>query len=462
MDSGNTLIVEPHSFTQLGVRFSPSSIGKGNHAAKITFTCPQLQDWCVLFSGRGLIPDSEEPLSISSLIGSNASITIPFKNPTELQIVVDISLTDKDPNGVSNCHQITTDKQVFSIPLRHTEGIQIGEGVSLDVPVVFLPYTMELQHAWLCITMKPCSTPGSSTCNVRSEQESSTICWIYPLRGIPMDLPVENSPLGVLRCEAGCQLERKLDVLLTGYVPGNQVRKSQEVSQVMVEDFLCTVRSDSETERSDVEDCLSVSAESARRDPETGIVALSLNVIYSPLRPCRSRCSAVLAVQCVSGRIWEFSISLISTEPQVDDVIITEATELGKTSAVGFHLTSTTRRPERFTAAFLPGSSSEFSVTPASGVLPPVGSPGAPFSLCFTPSTHGNHRARLTIHTEDVQWTYEVRGETPPDPPPICSTLTRGSSPVPINPTNQQLRSFVAQNLRLPALANSSPLKVRR
>ena len=43
-----------------------------------------------------------------------------------------------------------------------------------------------------------------------------------------MDLPVENSPLGVLRCEAGCQLERKLDVLLTGYVPGNRVRKSQE------------------------------------------------------------------------------------------------------------------------------------------------------------------------------------------------------------------------------------------
>ncbi|KAL3045754.1 hypothetical protein OYC64_013917 [Pagothenia borchgrevinki] len=460
MDSGNTLIVEPHSFTQLGVRFSPSSIGKGNHAAKITFTCPQLQDWCVLFSGCGLIPDSEEPLSISSLIGSNASFTIPFRNPTELQVVVDISLTDKDPNGASNCHQITTDKQVFSIPLRHTEGIQIGEGVSLDVPVVFLPNTMELQQAWLCITMKPCSTTGSSTCNVRSEQESSTICWIYPLRGIPMDLPVENSPLGVLRCEAGCQLERKLDVLLTGYVPGNRVRKSQEVSQVMVEDFLCTVRSDIETERSDVEDCLSVSAEAARRDPETGIITLSLNVVYSPLRPCR--CSAVLAVQCVSGRIWEFSISLISTEPQVDDVIITEATELGKTSAVGFHLTSTTRRPERFTAAFLPGSSSEFSVTPASGVLPPVGSLGAPFSLCFTPSTHSNHRARLTIQTEDVQWTYEVRGETPPDPPPICSTPTRGSFPVPINPTNQQLRSFVAQNLRLPALANSSPLKVRR
>lgn len=51
----------------------------------------------------------------------------------------------------------------------------------------------------------------------------------------------------------------------------------------------------------------------------------------------------VLAVQCVSGRIWEFPMTLIATEPQVDDVILIEATELGKTSAVGFRLTSTTR-----------------------------------------------------------------------------------------------------------------------
>lgn len=58
---------------------------------------------------------------------------------------------------------------------------------------------------------------------------------------------------------------------------------------------------------------------------------------------CVSRCEAVLAVQCVSGKIWEFPITLVATELQVDDVIITETTELGKTSALGFRLTSTTR-----------------------------------------------------------------------------------------------------------------------
>lgn len=51
----------------------------------------------------------------------------------------------------------------------------------------------------------------------------------------------------------------------------------------------------------------------------------------------------VLAVQHLSVRTWEFPIDLIATEPQVDDVIVIEAAELGKTSAVGFRLTSTTR-----------------------------------------------------------------------------------------------------------------------
>ncbi|XP_054479804.1 cilia- and flagella-associated protein 47-like [Anoplopoma fimbria] len=116
-------MVEPHSSTQLGVRFSPSSIGEGNHAAKITFTCPQWQNWCVLLSGRGLIPESEEPLSISSPIGSDASITVPFTNTTELPAVLSITLADEDPSGAPNFHQVTTEKEVFSIPLSHTEGV---------------------------------------------------------------------------------------------------------------------------------------------------------------------------------------------------------------------------------------------------------------------------------------------------------------------------------------------------
>nr|XP_046237666.1 cilia- and flagella-associated protein 47-like [Scatophagus argus] len=462
MGSGSILTVEPHSSTQLGVRFSPSSIGEGKHTAKITFTCPELQEWCVLLSGRGLYPESKEPLSISSPIDSSASITIPFTNPTELPVELKITLTDEDLSGAPNCHQVTADKEVFSVPLRHTEGIQLSEGASFDVPVVFAPHSVELQQAWLCIIMKPLGSPSDNSTismgSLKSEQDLST-CWIYPLRGIPVEVPVEDSQLGMVRCEVGCQLERTMDIVLTGCFLGNQDWTGQEASQVSVEGFLCEVRSHSETEHSEVESCLSASVETARRDPETGIVTLTLNVVYTPLRPCRS--SAVLAVQCVSGSMWEFPITLIATEPQVDDVILTKATELGKTSAVGFRLTSTTRRPEPFTAVFLPGSSSEFTVTPSSGTLPPIGSTGALISVSFTPTTCSKHRARLTIQAADMRWTYEVKGQTIHDSPPLCTTSTSGISSA-TRPANEQQRNFVAQNLRLPALANSSPLRVRR
>lgn len=59
------------------------------------------------------------------------------------------------------------------------------------------------------------------------------------------------------------------------------------VSRMMAEDFLVTVRSDDKTERSEAEDCLSATAEAARRDPETGIVTLTLHLVYAPLRTCR-------------------------------------------------------------------------------------------------------------------------------------------------------------------------------
>lgn len=56
------------------------------------------------------------------------------------------------------------------------------------------------------------------------------------------------------------------------------------------------------------------------------------------------------------------------------------------------------RRSVQFSAAFLPGSSRDFRVTPSSGFLPPVGSAGKLITVAFTPtSANSKHRARLTI-----------------------------------------------------------------
>lgn len=67
----------------------------------------------------------------------------------------------------------------------------------------------------------------------------------------------------------------------------------------------------------------------------------------------------------------------------------------------------------------------------------------------------------LLLQAADMQWTYEVKGKTPHDLQPLCTTSTNGSCSLP-RPANERQQNFVALNLRLPTLANSSPIKVRR
>ena len=56
-----------------------------------------------------------------------------------------------------------------------------------------------------------------------------------------------------------------------------------------------------------------------------------------------------------------------------------------------------------------------------------------------------------------MQWTYEVRGITPLFTPPSARSFIRSTSA--LKPTSSQRKNFVARNLRVLALANSSPLK---
>lgn len=47
----------------------------------------------MVLTGCGLNPERMEPVSISSPMGSSTYITIPFTNPTEVPVMVDVTLT---------------------------------------------------------------------------------------------------------------------------------------------------------------------------------------------------------------------------------------------------------------------------------------------------------------------------------------------------------------------------------
>jgi hypothetical protein len=67
-----------------------------------------------------------------------------------------------------------------------------------------------------------------------------------------------------------------------------------------------------------------------------------------------------------------------------------------------------------FQAYFTSDSAAEFVVYPKTGLLEPYGKEGTNFIVSFTPIEYGKAKiGRLVIQTEEMQWTYEIRGSHP-------------------------------------------------
>ena len=67
-----------------------------------------------------------------------------------------------------------------------------------------------------------------------------------------------------------------------------------------------------------------------------------------------------------------------------------------------------------FTAHFTADSAAEFVVHPKQGLLEPYGKEGTNFIVSFTPTEYGKAKiGKLVIQTEEMQWTYEIRGSHP-------------------------------------------------
>ena len=67
-----------------------------------------------------------------------------------------------------------------------------------------------------------------------------------------------------------------------------------------------------------------------------------------------------------------------------------------------------------FNSFFTPDSAAEFVVYPKTGLLEPYGKEGTNFVVSFTPTEYGKAKVgKLVIQTEEMQWTYEIRGSHP-------------------------------------------------
>ncbi len=116
-----------------------------------------------------------------------------------------------------------------------------------------------------------------------------------------------------------------------------------------------------------------------------------------------------------SGGRWRYDLTFEAGEPAPDDVIYLEA-PIHKTAQVQFKLCNAfDDDAAAYTAYFSTNSASVFSVNPMQGVLSRAGTAGALFTVAYTPAEYGKPvRGTLIILTEEMQWSYEVRGGHPP------------------------------------------------
>ncbi|XP_072708577.1 cilia- and flagella-associated protein 47 [Ciconia boyciana] len=492
-DPKHPLIVAPHSTTEVPVQFCPSALGRGNHKASITFKCSQLKEWIFYLSGTGLPPQLMEPTSISACIGQHSSVIISFKNPTPENVVVDVVLTDQEQ---SSCHlnasilsKSTNKESVFHLLLKQPRGTRLAPKEKLDIPVLFMPDTMKMYEAVVVIHVmreNGENWPYEDSAELNKDLKSSVtvaenggiqgILWIYPVHGIPEALQQKLVP-AVVCCRARQRVERRVEVLLTGVVPGanampaarnsaivNTKKPANIQEEVQVTDgfsatveFLYELQYQSNEIKSQLGALVGMHLIERERDTESGIVTLIFNIVFAPNKPMRSE--ATLVVQCTTGGVWKFPMLFIATEPEVDDVINIEGIGLKKESIVVFKLTSQTRTPEPFTAHFLAGSDPEFLVLPQAGELLPAGTVGTHITVGFKPRMYGKkHTATLVIQTQSMQWTYEINGLPPQTVPPTRPAKVVSTSSYIKSATVRQ-RNFLRENLKLTTTGVSSPIK---
>ncbi|XP_068773049.1 cilia- and flagella-associated protein 47 isoform X2 [Struthio camelus] len=491
-DPKQPLVVAPHSTTEVPVKFCPSALGRGNHKASITFKCSQLKEWIFYLSGNGLLPQLMEATSISACIDRHSSVIISFKNPTPENVLVDVELTDQEQSSHQLSESVLPEpvckKSAFHLLLKQTRGIPLAPKGKLGIPVLFMPVTMKMCEAVVVIHAtreNGENWPDEDSAELNKDLKSVTVAenggirgirWIYPVHGIP-EAPQQKLVPAVVRCRARHRVEKRVEVLLAGVVPGATAMPAARSSSVVdtnkpgnIQDevqvtdgfsttveFLYELKYQSDKIKSQLDSLVGIHLMQKERDTESGIITLIFNIVFAPNKPMRN--AATLVVQCATGGIWKFPILFIAMEPEVDDVINIEAAGLNKETIVGFKLTSQTRYPVPFTAYFLAGSDPEFVVLPQAGELLPVGTVGTHITVGFKPRMYGKkHRAILVIQTTSMQWTYEINGLPPQTISPTRPAKVVSTSSYMRSATVRQ-RNFVRENLKLTTTAVSSPVK---
>ena len=350
------------------IKYTPTSL-KAIETAEIRLNSKNIGDWIFRVKGKGMPPSEMEPMIVTAGVNETNSVQIPFKNPFRDPLAVVITLE-------------TNHEEAFQLLLRRAK-FAVGGMNLLMIPVAFKPQNMEELSATVLISA------------------SEELTWRFPLRGIT-ERP-SNKIDFVFKTKCRASLEKEIEIQLPDLVSLAEDEnfthelqvQSPSLNPLVLKSFYMEPRKNI---LSDPNECLTYA------------------VKFDPLKPFKTE--AQLFIYKASGGRWKFNMLIEAKEPDVDDTIVIEA-PMGKITSVSFRLANHFKQYAAFTAHFTEESDPCFTVTPSQGILEPYGKAGTQFLLTFTPSEYGAARtAKLIVTTEEMQWSYLVRGVHPLYKPP--------------------------------------------
>lgn len=416
------ILLPPLESTLITIEYSPSSLGV-QEEAQIVFEHPSVGQWIYKAQGIGLPPLEARKVTVVAQVNRPMSSTITFKNPFLETINAFIVLESKSEKGV------------FSLLTKKAK-VQIGPLATTQIPFSFNPPTMTQHAAEIAVTvMKPNLTwsyhiqgvaeaPADPTLHTFTVQARESLQTFYPLTLVGLDTTPGDRQGDTLSC--------RLDM-----PPQHQALVSKCFDISLDPEARPTPAS---------------SSDDNRRSAAAGDSQVNLKVRFVPLRPFVALCN--LVITRASGGRWRFDVKLEATEPEVDDTISIQS-PLNKPASVAFRLSNHTSVYSEFDAFFDAESAYEFTVQPTSGVLEPAGTSGTTFVITYKPTEYGKPvQGKLIIQTEDVYWSYLVKGTHPKysapvaDKPKVATRLSKDMQQELAKATSQRRRkNFIKENL---------------
>jgi len=371
------VVLLPLESTAVTLEYSPSSLGVVEEA-QIFLEHPSVGSWIYKVQGIGLAPSEAKKVTVVAQVKKPISSTITFKNPFLETINAHIMLESRSEKGV------------FAL-LNKKPKVNVGPLSTTQIPFSFCPPTMTQHSAEIVVSVqKPAlswnfqihgvaEAPADSTLHTFTVQARDSLETYYQLELVGLDLAA-----GERMDQLTCQLD----------VPQQYQALMGKCFDVQLEDH----------------------PDPAERPTDKSKV--SLHVRFAPLRPFVTLCN--LVITRASGGRWRFDLKLEATEPDVDDTITIQS-PLNKPASVAFRLCNHTSAYAEFDAFFDAESAYEFTVQPTSGVLEPTGTSGTTFIITYKPTEYGKPvQGKLIIQTEDVFWSYNVKGTHPKYSAPVA------------------------------------------